>query len=60
PWPPDAYFNFVGNGIGGRDWYRGAVVAVESGANKSLAWELDFDGYAESVFEEDPYNFIEV
>lgn len=58
PWPLESYFNFIGNGLGGRFWERESWVDLN--INDSLAWELDFDGFATSVFEQDPYNFIEV
>jgi hypothetical protein len=57
PWPPDAYFNFSGTS---KDWYRGAGVTVKTGESQALAWELDFDGFDISVFEEDPTNCIEI
>lgn len=58
PWPDKAYFNFIGPP--GKDWYQETIVDIETGSAKKLAWELDFDGYDGSVFEEDPYNFVEV
>jgi len=57
PWPPDAAFNLSGVS---RDWYRGAWVEVTTGSSVALAWELDFEGFETSVFEQDPHNFIEV
>lgn len=60
PWPPDAHFDFVGNGISGKQWNRVTWVSVTTGANQALAWELDFDGFDKSVFEQDPMNCIEV
>lgn len=56
-WPPEAAFNLSGTS---RDWYRGAWVLVTTGSSVALAWELDFDGFDTSVFEQDPNNFIEV
>ena len=61
PWPPDAMFNFDGAARGtGKDYYKQTSVDVATGSNVALAWELDFDGFDESVFKQDRTNCIEV
>ena len=61
PWPDEAYFNFDGPSSGsGKDLYNETEVDVTTGSNLAIAWELDINGFDESVFEEDKTNFIEV
>lgn len=59
-WPPEDYFTFIGNGITGRDWLRGTRVDIDTGYDKKIAIELDYNGFEAEVFEQDPTNFIEV
>ena len=57
-WPPEEYFDITMSHGEWRDWSR--QIDVKFNLSDDCIFSLDFDGYADSVFEEDPYNFIEV
>jgi hypothetical protein len=61
PWMPDEMFDLPepppAQGI---DYYMQSNVVVETGSDTAIAWRLNFNGYDETVFEQDPYNFIQV
>ena len=57
PWMSDALFNFTS---GGRDKYEQVEVALNTGSNLAMGWDMNFDGFDESVFAQDNTNKIEV
>lgn len=63
-WPDKALFNFDGPsdypGGGGVDRYVQTSVDVTTGSNVGMAWQINLDGFDDSVFEQDRTNYIEV
>lgn len=63
-WPDEIYFNFDGPSDyplgGGRDKYVQTHVNITTGSDVSMVWQINFDGFDASVFEEDLTNYIEV
>ena len=57
-WPPEAFFNYSHTDT--RRWFRLTNIELVTHDEISAILEIDLDKVDESVFEEDPLNFIEV